>query len=172
MKKSFYASGIATLIAFQAEAQTSETALLASYPSHRDHLYVLPNDLKAKDFPAVVEQNLRNDFKNISNIEWVETPGGYRIYFTQDAFLSAADYTRKGKIYSTIRYGEKLLSARQKSQINFTFDDPQIRQVSEVKMASSPTRVYVVIVEDENSVKTVQLIEGDIQVINEQIKKG
>jgi hypothetical protein len=172
MKKSFYAIGIATLIASQALSQISETALLTSYPMDREHLYILPDEVKTKDFPAAVEKNLRSDFKNISNVEWMETPGGYRIYFTQDAFLTAADYTRKGRLYSTIRYGEKLLTARQRSQINFSFDEPQIRQVSEVKMASSTTKVYVVIVEDESSLKTVQLIDGDIEVLNEQSKKG
>jgi len=172
MKKSFYAIGIATLIASQAVSQTSETAMLTAYSPDRAHMYVLPNEAVAKDFPAAVEQSLRNDFRNITNVEWMETPAGYRIYFTQDAFLTAADYTKKGKLFSTIRYGEKLLSARQKTQINFTFDEPQIRQVSEVKMANSATKVYVVIVEDENSLKTVQLIEGDIEILNEQIKKG
>lgn len=123
------------------------------------------------NLPTIVEEKLRKEFSNINDVEWVETPDGYRVYFVQDAFLTAADYTRKGKLYSTIRYGNELLSASDKRQINVAFDEPEVRQVSEVKMAGFRTKVYIVIVEDESSVKTVQLIEGNLKVINEQLKK-
>jgi hypothetical protein len=173
MKRSLYAIGIATLVTFQAIGQTSETAQLTKL-SGANHKYVLPHDAAANDFaaPAGIEQQFRSDFNNITEVQWMETADGYRVHFMKDAFLTAVDYTRKGKLYSTIRYGDNLLSKGQRNQLVYNLDDANIRQVCEVKMAGSATKVFVVIVEDRNSVKTVQIIDGDMTVLQEELKKG
>jgi hypothetical protein len=173
MKRSFYAIGIAMLVAFQAIGQTSETAKLSTLPID-NHKYVVPNDIAVNDFaaPAGIEQQFRADFSNITDVQWMETANGYRVHFMKDAFLTAVDYTKKGKLYSTIRYGDDLLSKSQKNQLVLNLDEANIRQVCEVKMAGTATRVYVVIVEDRNSVKTVQMLDGDITVLQQELKKG
>jgi len=171
MKRSFYAIGIATLVAFQAIGQTSETAKLSSLPIN-NHKYVIATGVNDFAAPAGIEQQFRADFNNITDVQWTETANGYRVHFMKDAFLTAVDYTKKGKLYSTIRYGDDLLSKSQKNQLVFNLDEANIRQVCEVKMAGTATRVYVVIVEDRNSVKTVQMLDGDITVLQQEHKKG
>jgi hypothetical protein len=115
-------------------------------------------------------ERFRKDYKDARDVEWVEIPNGYRAYFLQNAVPTAVDYTRTGKLYSEIRYGKNLLSSYLKMQLEDTFDGLQVREVAEVKMAEFATRAYIVVLEDRTTLKTVQIIEGEISVIHE-VKK-
>jgi hypothetical protein len=54
-----------------------------------------------------------------------------------------------------------------KKMIEDAFDAPQIREVSEVKIADFATRVYIIVLEDRQSMKTVQIVDDEMKVISE-----
>ena len=84
--------------------------------------------------------------------------------------LTAVDYSRRGKLYSVIRYGESLLSPYMKKKLEETFDGLKIKEVAGVKMAEFVTTAYVVVLEDRTTLKTIQIIDDEIQVIHEVVK--
>ena len=172
MKQSFYAIGMLILIASgQTFAQNSETAFLT-----RSSIFNSPllkgTDIKAGpaarvEVSVTATEAFRRAFKDVKNVEWVEISNGYRAYFSQNEILTAVDYSKKGKLYSIISYGRNLLTKDMKVMIERAFDAPEIREVSEVKIADYATRVYIVILEDKASMKTVQIIDDEMEVIQE-----
>jgi hypothetical protein len=169
MKQVFYAIGMLMLIiSGQANAQTTETALI-----NRSSIVSSPFVAGTKTSIEVAKVSLsaldrfKKDYKDAKDVEWVELHNGYRAYFSQDAVLTAVDYTKKGKLYSVIRYGKNLLAADVRAKLNEMFDQMHIKEVTEVKIADFATKAYVIVLEDKKSLKTVQIIEDDISLLSE-----
>ena len=168
MKQSFYAIGMIMLIVSgQASAQTSETSLLRSSLLSSSFVSGNAAPVAVAKISATALERFRKDYKNAKDVQWAEVPNGYRAYFLQDAVLTVVDYTKKGKLYSVIRYGEHLLSPYIKMKLEKTFDGLHIREVTEVKIADFATKAYVVLLDDKLSLKTVHIIEDEISVIYE-----
>lgn len=171
MKKSLFAIGIISLITVNYTfSQTSESALLSPQAIHNQP-FASENEVASDDIEDAVEQRFKKQYKNIQNASWSKVNDRYRVRFIQDNITCVVDYTKKGKLYSTIRYGEELLSTKHKKIINQALSVRNILSVSEIKMTGYGDIVYVVILEDEQSVKTVQIIGEKMMVINEQAKK-
>lgn len=122
------------------------------------------------DVSVLAVERFRKDFKDIKNVEWVEITNGYRAYFQENNILTAVDYTKKGKLYSIIRYGKNLMTKDVKMMIDNAFEASEIIEVSEVKIADYATSVYIIVLEDRISMKTVQIIDDEIEVIHEMRK--
>ena len=171
MKQSFYAVGLLMLIlSGQASAQTSETSFITREsvlvsPFLRDSKAIVP--IAAAAMSSKIMDRFNKNFKEAKDVEWVGVPNGYRAYFLEDGVLTAVDYTKKGKLYSVIRYGKDLLSPYVEMKLEKTFGGLQIRDVAEVKIADFATKAYVVVVQDKTSLKTLQIIEDEISVIQE-----
>lgn len=156
----------------QATAQKSETAFLTKSSIFNSPFLSKAADISAApaarvDVSITAVERFRKDFKDVKNVEWVEIANGYRAYFQQDDILTAVDYTKKGKLYSIIRYGKNLLTRDIKMMVERSFIEPDIREVSEIKIADYATRVYIIVLEDKESMKTVQIIDDEVQVLNE-----
>lgn len=119
---------------------------------------------------VVALEKFSRDYKGVKNVEWMEVANGYRAYFSRDAEVTAVDYTKKGKLYSVIRYGMHLLSPGVKIRLEKMFDGLQIVEVAEVKIAEFAEVAVVVVLEDSTSVKTVQIIKGEVVVVSEVVK--
>ena len=172
MKQVFYAIGMLMLIiSGQANAQTTETALI-----NRSSIVSSPFVAGTKTSIEVAKVSLsaldrfKKDYKDAKDVEWVELQNGYRAYFSQDAVLTAVDYTKKGKLYSVIRYGKELLPAELKAKVNEMFGDMQIKEVTEVKIADYATKAFVIVLDGKASLKTIQIIENEIIVLHEAEK--
>jgi hypothetical protein len=169
MKQSLYAIGIFMLIVSgHVSAQTTETSFITkSSIVNSPFVTGKSRTVDATMVSVTALERFRKDYKDARDVEWAEVPNGYRACFLQNAVPTAVDYTRKGKLYSVIRYGKNLLSPYLKMQLEETFDGLQVREVADVKMAEFATRAYVVVLEDRTTLKTVQIIEGEISVIHE-----
>lgn len=168
MKQSLYAIGMIILIVSgQASAQTT-AKLFNTKSAVINRPFVLGNSAPADaaGIAVIALERFRKDYKDAKDVEWAEVPNGYRAWFLQDAVLTAVDYSRKGKLISVIRYGDHLLSPDLKMKLEQTFDELQLREVAEVKMTGFATKVIMVVLEDKSSVKTVQIIDDDISVLN------
>lgn len=167
MKRSFYAFGIAMLIiTSQATAQKNETALLTTGSMLN---VAAPGNASSAmaDISVTAVESFKTDFPDAKEVDWKVISKGYRAYFEKNGVLTAVDYDKKGKLYSVIRYGKSLLTKDMKKMLERRFVDVQVREVSEVKIADFATRVYVIVFEDNVSVKTVQLLDDEVKVIQE-----
>ena len=172
MKQSFFAIGMLILFASaQTSAQNNETAFLTRSSIFNSPLLkgtaIKAGPAARVDVSVTATEAFKREFKDVKDVEWVEIASGYRAYFSQNEIINAVDYTKKGKLYSIIRYGRNLLTKDMQVMIERAFDAPQIREVSEVRIADYATKVYIVIVEDKASMKTVQIIEGEMEVIQD-----
>jgi hypothetical protein len=170
MKQSLYALGIMLAICPIASAQKSETAFLTPGSIATSSFYSKDKVAKEKTYSLVAEENFRKDFKDATNIQWTAKENGYRVFFVQHNITTAVDYNKKGNVYSIIRYGRKLLTNELSKLISDSFAGAEIREVSEVKIASYSSKAYVIVLEDKTSLKTIQVIDGDISVLHEQEK--
>ena len=176
MKQLFYATGMMMLIAsFQANAQKNETAYLSKTSILNSPLLSksLSAERVAADEAAVsmtAVERFRKEFKDARNVEWKVIANGYRAYFLQDAILTAVDYNNKGRLYSVIRFGKDVLGSDEMRVIERAFDKPVIIEASEVKIAEYSTKVYIVVLQDKVSMKTVQVIDDEVEIIHELSK--
>jgi hypothetical protein len=170
MKQTFYAFGIAMLIiTSQASAQKNETALLIK-GSILDVSSPESGLADMADISAAAVERFKTDFSDAKEVEWKVMNKGFRAYFQQNEVLTAVDYNSKGKLYSVIRYGKSLLTKDMKKMLEKKFADVKVREVSEVKIADFPTSVYVLVMEDNISVKTIQILDDEVKVIQEMRK--
>jgi hypothetical protein len=172
MKQVFYAIGILMfIISGQASAQTSETAFMT-----RSSIINSPFVGGKATGVAVARVSLnalerfKKDYKDAKDVEWAEVANGYRAYFMKDAVLTAVDYTKKGRLFSVIRFGRELLSGELKTKITGTFEGMEIKEVTEVKIADFASKAYVVLLDGKTSLKTIQIIDDDIMVLHEEDK--
>jgi hypothetical protein len=170
MTKSFYAIGMFVLTTFNVSAQNAEPAIVAKSLLLSNPFFSLRDEVKVKAFSTPAEDRFRKDYGNVNDAEWVETPEGYRVYFTKDEVITAVDYRFNGKVFSVIRYGKNLLGDKLAAMVNKRFDVTVIKEVSEVRISGYNTSVYIVVLEDKTSVKTLQIMENEIKVLQEQRK--
>jgi hypothetical protein len=156
--------------ASRVSGQTTEQAFITKSDVNVGPFVAGEASANAASVSATILARFNKAYRNAKDVEWVEVPNGYRAYFLQDAELTAVDYTRKGKLFSVIRYGEHLLSPYMKMKLGQAFDEMQIKEVAEVKMAGFATKSFVVVLEDKAFVKTVQLIDDEITVLYEMEK--
>ena len=171
MKHSFYVIGIFMLFASgQVSAQTAQQAFIAKNAVLASPFVTGKAATAAASVSVTALERFHKDYKNAKDVEWIEVPNGYRAYFLQDAVLTAVDYTKTGKLFSVIRYGEHLLSRYMRMKLEEAFDGLQIRETAEVRIAGFATKSFVLVLEDKTSVKTVQLLEDEISVVHEMEK--
>lgn len=165
MKQTFYAIGILMFIAVsQATAQKNETALLTQGS-------LLGSQVTASAAKVEVSgstlKNFKKEFSEASDADWVAIKDGFRAYFRQDDILTAVDYNKRGKLYSVIRYGKALITADIEKMLAAKFPRAGVKEVSEVKIADFATRVYIIVLQDEAAIKTVQVMDDEVKVISE-----
>lgn len=165
MKQTIYAIGMLIFIAVsQATAQKSETALLTQSSLLSSHMGASAAKVEVS---ATTLKSFKKEFGKASDADWVLVENGYRAYFRQDDILTAVDYNRKGKLYSIIRYGKKLITGDIEKMLSEKFPRSSVKEVSEVKIADFATKVYIIVIEDELSMKTVQVMEDEVKVISD-----
>ena len=173
MKQLFYATGMLMLfVSGQVSAQKNETAFVSRSSIFNSPFLskasVLEPAAAAKVIVAMsAAERFKRDFKDAKNVEWVVIANGFRAYFVQDAILTAVDYTQKGRLYSIIRYGKDVLPKDVQKLIDRSFDGPVVVEASEVKIAEYAGKVSIVVLEDRLTMKTVQIIDDEVEVISE-----
>lgn len=122
------------------------------------------NDLNVK---AV--GNFKRCYKGITNESWSINRDGYRASFYQNGVHILADYTKKGDWRSTIRiYGEDQLPEHVRWAVKSTFFDYSIITISELQYKK--ILAYFVKLEYKNSLKTVRVIDDQMEVVESFLK--
>ena len=98
--------------------------------------------------------------------EWSNSSYGSRATFRKDGVTHLVDYNKKGKWSSTLRiYGEKNLPKDVRSQVRSVYYDYSIVTVSELTVPQH--LIYFVKVENETTLKTVRIANGEMEQIQE-----
>ena len=162
MKKSIVPAAIAFFVFFSAmsplSAQTSDMAFAKPIAGKR---IASPNDQAEKTF--------RKSFKNVLVKSWSQKEDGYRVRFSDNSIQYMVDYDRKGRWTNTIKiYDEKNLSKEVANAVQTSFLGYAIVHAMEIQ--TSKVTVYLVKIENKENLKTIRVINGETEVIEEYRK--
>ena len=124
-------------------------------------------------FPALngkVDKHFRREFKQISNETWSRNSDGYRARFTDGATRYTVDYNQKGQRVAMIKsYDPSLMSLDLKKSVLSAYLGYSIAWVVEVTKGNAT--VHLVKIEDDQNLKTIRVVDGDMDVIEEYRRK-
>lgn len=126
------------------------------------------SDLSTVNVKAL--KDFQKAFKG-ANASWYKAnDGGYIAGFKTGAVKNIVAYNAKGQWHHTILYyDEKQLPKGVRATVKSTYYDYNITGVSEVHFNDQV--VYMIIIEDETSIKTLRISDGEMEEVRE-LKKG
>ena len=155
-----------------AAAQNSSTA---KTDNTAPKVYSLPDESGATE-ASISEINTKavkhfaTTFGNAKDISWMKVKDGSIVYFTLNDIKMKSAYRPNGSLACTIRYyGEDQLPKSVRRLVKTNYFDFDISQVIEIKHDNE--FIYIVKLQDEKSLKTVRVSNGEIQVL-EEYKRG
>ena len=172
MKKQFFRfmAGLIPAIALcmNAHAQIAESSLELNFKEYvfneaiaNSHEGEITNTRASKDF------NKR--FKPTDRASWFELSDGYAVRCNVEGVDTKAYYDRKGRWYATIRsYDQDKLPNDIRKQVRSTYYDYTIYVVDEVTVGD--VTAYLVKISDQKSLKTIRLVNGEMDVYEDYLK--
>lgn len=114
-------------------------------------------------------ENFSKNFKGASDIHVSNKNKEIFVYFYQDGIANRVGYDKKGHWNHTIRYyGENMLPKDVRQIVKSTFYDFNIFGVTEVTVGNKTA--HLVNIEDKTSWKTVKVVDGEMEVMQEYTK--
>ena len=112
-------------------------------------------------------KDFRKSFAGASGEKWFVIPSGFTTKFTQNDIQYRVDYNKKGNWTGTMKsYDEKKLSRDIRRIVKSTYYDYSITWVNEITVTDYfPLSVYFIHIEDETSFKNLQIVDGEMIVL-------
>ena len=116
---------------------------------------------------AKAVKDFKKSYTGASNEKWFIVPGGFTTKFEQNGMEFRVDYDKKGKWSGTMKsYDEKKLARDVRHIVKSAYYDYSIKWVSEITVPEYPEIIlYLIHIEDEKSFKNLQVIDGQIRVL-------
>ena len=111
-------------------------------------------------------------FPAASNVKWRKVETDYVATFVVESNQTMVRYQRNAKwAYTINRYDyEKKLPEEVRVLVKKTYYDYTIRHIDEIYLAEQPNTIYLVLIEDDKTFKTIRVCEGEMEEIHELIK--
>ena len=180
MKKTFlrYLTGCLPLIALFGSAYAQNGDLSFSSTKATPGKFVF-NETKAEqglneasiaDINARALKEFSKTFKAGTNAIWYEMKDGFTAKFKEDGIETRVDYDRKGRWVATVRtYTEANLPRDIRHLVKSTYYDYSIFLVHEVTVGDKTA--YLVKIEDADTLKTIRVIDGEMDVYEDYKKR-
>ncbi len=131
----------------------------ADFAMERASIYM--NDLNGTSI-----RHFLNAYGNNRGEIWSSSSDGFRASFRSENMLYLVDYDKTGNWSGTTRiYNETKLPREIRRIVKSTYYDYAIKSVSEVSGAQK--LMYFVKIQDSVTLKTIRVMDGDMQVIEE-----
>jgi hypothetical protein len=116
---------------------------------------------------------LRSFYKTYGDIEgakWYKTGQGFAVSFKQNGMSTSIFYTRTGAFDSRVNYyTEEKLPAAVRTLVKTNFPDYAISHITEVH--KNDVIAHLVKIQDKTTVKTVKVIDGEWELIEDITKR-
>jgi hypothetical protein len=181
MKRTFVAclTGILVSLAMTSRGYSQNLSALEkpeTFSENRIGFPVVANAATNTDMVAPGEvspkavKHFSRDYKRVTDVNWFKANDGFVAYFTVDGIKTRAFYDRKGHDAGTIRdYSEDKLPRDVRHLVRSTYYDFNITYVYEVTYDG--VTAYLVHMQDQTHWKTVKVIDGEMAVIDEYLKR-
>ncbi|MGC4038317.1 MAG: hypothetical protein QM764_20305 [Chitinophagaceae bacterium] len=166
-------------IAFAAILTATANAQIATTDAKKStSLFTIREDgLKKADFATGnsplsttrASRDFSSRFKNAGNAKWYEMKNGLIAKFDENGKAIKAFYDRNGRWFYTIAtYGESKLPVDVRKQVKSVYYDYTIDVVIEVNVDDKTA--YLVKMEDEKTLKTIRVVDGEMDVYEDYLK--
>ncbi|KAA9034453.1 hypothetical protein FW778_22500 [Ginsengibacter hankyongi] len=109
-------------------------------------------------------KDFSKSFHEVSDEKWFKVPGGVIANFLSKGIDFRIKYDENGKrLYKLLTYAEDNLPSDVRSLIRSHYYHYEIEFCNEYQLSNST--VYVVKMDDDKSIKTVKIADGEIEVI-------
>ncbi|HKZ65937.1 MAG TPA: hypothetical protein VJ111_06270 [Chitinophagaceae bacterium] len=132
---------------------------------------------KNNNVPALMREisikavrNFTKEYKNVSNVKWFQSAGGFVVYFNMDGIKTKVYYNNKGNYECEVRnYYEDRLPVEVRHLVRSNYYDFSIHSVTEISAKNKIA--YVVKLESKTAWKAIKVVDNEIEVTQEY-KKG
>jgi len=116
---------------------------------------------------AKAVKDFKKSFAGASNEKWFIVPAGFTTKFEQNGMEIRVDYDKKGRWAGTMKsYDEKRLPSDVRHSVKSVYYDHSIIWVREITVPEYPDIiVYIIHIENEKNFKNLQVIDGDIHIM-------
>jgi hypothetical protein len=109
-------------------------------------------------------------FKSIPDATWFEIGDGFVAKFSNDGIETRVYYSKKGHFAGMVRsYPEDKLPADVRHRVRSTYYDYSIFHINEV--SANDKVAYLIKIQDNNSWKTIKVMDGEMEVAEEFQKR-
>jgi len=136
---------------------------------------ILSDSKKGESIRHVNLNTLRDFMKRFplaTDVEWRKVETDYVATFIVESNQTMVRYQGNGKwAYTINRYdNEKKLPEEVRVMVRKTYYDYAITHIDEIHLAEQPNTIYLVLIEDDKTFKTIRVCEGEMEEIHELIK--
>ena len=123
--------------------------------------------VSADAISAKALKDFNKSFAGVTTAKWFIVNAGFTTKFTQNDIQYRVDYDKKGNWTGTMKsYDEKKLPYDVRATVKSVYFDYSIKWVKEITVPNYPnTIVYMIHIDDEKSFKNLQVIDGEILVL-------
>lgn len=172
MKKIFSILLTASILVMAASNKISAQSMSNSFKYSESNFETSRDALKAS-YSNVIStkagRNFNRIFKNVVDTRWYETPNGSIVYFFSNGIKMKSAYSKRGHwIYTLSYYDEHKLPKDVRHAIKSIYYDYPISQV--VQVDSGKERIFIVMMYDATSFKTVRVCDGEMEIVQDYQK--
>gem|GEM_PF-2375775 len=111
-------------------------------------------------------------FPSVTDVKWKKVENDYVATFIVESNQTMVRYQGNGKwAYTINRYdNEKKLLEEVRVMVRKTYYDYAITHIDEIHLAEQLNAIYLVLIEDDKTFKTIRVCEGEMEEIHELIK--
>jgi hypothetical protein len=170
MKKLFfrYTTGFIPFIALVSCAYAQSSTITTDLnPSSKEVAYNNPSAARGATTVSISTKAVKDfakTFKKAGNASWFVIPDGYVAEFNQDGIETKVYYDRKGRWVGNLRsFLEDKMPRDIRHRVKSHYYDYTIYYVQEVTVADKIA--YLVKIEDKTSMKTIRILDGEMEEI-------
>ena len=120
----------------------------------------------------VAVRDFMKRFPAASDVKWRKVETDYVATFIVESNQTMVRYQGNGKwAYTINRYdNEKKLPEEVRVMVRKTYYDYAITHIDEIHLAEEPNAIYLVLIEDDKTFKTIRVCDNEMEKIHELIK--
>ena len=168
MKKLFGIAGVVLFLGTSVSVNAQTSGVNSSETPAQPETNTAATTVSVKSSRA--ERDFTRNYKNASSVEWYDTyKGGTVVYFTEGNIKMKSAYDKRGTWLYTLRFfNENEISADAKSMVKESFSNYSIIRATEVERFDK--KVLLVYIQDDRNLKTVRIMDEEMDIVEEYRK--
>ena len=161
-----------TAVNYCADAQNNSIARNTSSAKHNDDLAIFSGSyapVADANVNAKALKDFSKSFKNATNAKWYGATDGFFANFSDKGIETKVTYDLKGNWHCTMRtYDESRMPSDVRETVKSKYYDFEVLVIYEIAHSNNVT--YIIKIQDDKTLKTLRLINGEMEVIGDYVR--